>query len=241
MKKLFGISLLAILLIALCLRAAQWQYDRHLARSSFNALIEANIAKPQITETDLLEMNSQSVAWREVMLEGSFDPEREILVRNRYNNGQYGFGVVTLFISELGKKYWIDRGWVEPGPDAKTPPIVSKVNTQRVSITGRVRYENIEKQISGTVFAVPNSDGKSTLQKWNNSQSISTEDFYIDLIKSSNQTFDPENPTMLPELSAGPHLAYTVQWVLFAFFVLFGWFLVVREELRARGLSRKNQ
>jgi len=234
MKKLFGLTLLAILLIALCFKAAQWQYERHTARSAFNALIEANIAKPSLSEDEIFSLDEESIAWREVTLFGKFDPSREILIRNRYNNGQYGFGVVTLFLSESGKKYWVDRGWVEPGPDAKTPPIVSKVSSEIVSISGRARYENIEKQVSGTVFALPNSEGELTLQKWNNSETITTEDFYLDLISSSNKTFIPKNPTLLPELSDGPHLAYTFQWALFALFVIFGWFLVVREELRIR-------
>jgi cytochrome oxidase assembly protein ShyY1 len=239
MKKIFGLTLLAILLMMLCVRAAQWQYERHVARSSFNALIEANIAKPPLSEDEILTSDKESVAWREIKLSGSFDPKREILVRNRYQNGQYGFGVVTLFISNSGKKYWIDRGWVAAGPNAQTPPKVSKVISEQIAISGRARYENIEKQISGTVFAMPNSDGKLTLQKWNSSEAITTENFYLDLISASDQKFNPQYPTLLPELSAGPHLAYTFQWALFALFVVFGWFLVVREELKARKLLRE--
>ena len=39
---------------------------------------------------------------------------------------------------------------------------------------------------------------------------------------------------MLPELSDGPHLAYSVQWVLFAGMVLFGLYLVIREERKVQ-------
>ena len=142
--------------------------------------------------------------------------------------------MVTLFVSDSGRNYWIDRGWVEPGPDALTPPKVPTVDTQELTILGRARYGEIESQVSGTVFALPNPDGTVTLQKWNNSEGIETEAFYVDLISTSKKEFNPEFPTLLPELSAGPHLAYTVQWLLFAIFVLFGWFLIVREEIRTR-------
>ena len=234
MKKILGVSLLAIVFIGICLRAADWQYDRHQARSSFNSLIEANLDKPTLTENEIPELGKDAIAWRLIELKGSFDQQREILVRNRYNNGQYGFGVVTLFVSDSGRNYWIDRGWVEPGPDALTPPKVPTVDTQELTILGRARYGEIESQVSGTVFALPNPDGTVTLQKWNNSEGIETEAFYVDLISTSKKEFNPEFPTLLPELSAGPHLAYTVQWLLFAIFVLFGWFLIVREEIRTR-------
>ena len=234
MKKILGVSLLAIVFIGICLRAADWQYARHQARSSFNSLIEANLDKPTLTENEIPELGKDAIAWRLIELKGSFDQQREILVRNRYNNGQYGFGVVTLFVSDSGRNYWIDRGWVEPGPDALTPPKVPTVDTQELTILGRARYGEIESQVSGTVFALPNPDGTVTLQKWNNSEGIETEAFYVDLISTSKKEFNPEFPTLLPELSAGPHLAYTVQWLLFAIFVLFGWFLIVREEIRTR-------
>ena len=234
MKKILGVSLLAIVFIGICLRAADWQYHRHQARSSFNSLIEANLDKPTLTENEIPELGKDAIAWRLIELKGSFDQQREILVRNRYNNGQYGFGVVTLFVSDSGRNYWIDRGWVEPGPDALTPPKVPTVDTQELTILGRARYGEIESQVSGTVFALPNPDGTVTLQKWNNSEGIETEAFYVDLISTSKKEFNPEFPTLLPELSAGPHLAYTVQWLLFAIFVLFGWFLIVREEIRTR-------
>lgn len=234
MKKIFGVTLLAILFIGICLRAADWQYDRHQARSSFNSLIEANLDRSTLNESEIPELGKDAIAWRLIELKGIFDQQREILIRNRYNNGQYGFGVVTLFISDAGRKYWIDRGWVEPGPDAKTPPKVSKIGTEEVTILGRARYGEIEKGVSGTVFALPNADGTFTLQKWNNSEGIETESFYIDLISTSNKDFDPEFPAPLPELSDGPHLAYTVQWLLFALFVIFGWFLILREEFRSK-------
>ena len=50
-------------------------------------------------------------------------------------------------------------------------------------------------------------------------------------VQTSNN-LNPDVPTLLPELSDGPHLAYSVQWILFAGMVLFGLYLVIREERR---------
>lgn len=232
MKRIFGASLLALILFALCIQGARWQFERHEARHEKNELIRANIEKSFLTESDLETLDINQVAWRSIRLSGNFIPDTQIFIRNRYHEGVYGFGVVTLFESSNGRKYWVDRGWVVAGKDALTPPKIEPVTKELIQIEGRVRVENIESQISGTVFAVPNKDGNSQLARWNNEKSIVTEPFYFDLKESSQSSFNPEVPAALPELSDGPHLAYSVQWVLFAGLVLFGLFLVIREERR---------
>ncbi|MFM7359975.1 MAG: SURF1 family protein, partial [Actinomycetota bacterium] len=168
MKRIVGASLLAVILVALCLQGARWQFDRHEVRHAKNELIRANVAKAPITESDLTDLNLNEVAWRSIKIDGRFSPESEILVRNRYYEGKYGFGVVTLFQSSAGKNYWVDRGWVVAGKDALTPPETQAVSNELISIQGRVRVENIESQIAGTVFAVPGNDGESQLARWNN-------------------------------------------------------------------------
>jgi surfeit locus 1 family protein len=228
MKRIVGATLLALFLVALCLQGARWQYDRHEVRHAKNELIRANVQKPFITEPEL--STPIQIAWRTIELTGQFDPSNEILVRNRYHDGQYGFGVVTLFTSSSGKRYWVDRGWVKAGADAQTPPDVKVVDSAEVTITARVRVEDIESQISGTVFALPGNDGTTKLTKWDNESSLVTEPIYFDLISASRASLNPDVPTRIPELSDGPHLAYTVQWVLFALMVIFALYLVIREE-----------
>ena len=230
MKRLLGPSFVALLAFSFCIQGALWQFERYEIRHAKNELIRANISKSTITESELLSLPSSETAWREIRISGKFIPGKEILVRGRYDRGLYGFGVVTLFESESGRKYWIDRGWVKAGPDAKIPPTTLKIDDRPLEITGRVRIETIESQISGTVFALPGRDGSTKLAKWDNDGSIETEPFYFDLVKSSASEFAPAAPTNLPELSDGPHLAYTIQWILFGVLVLFGLFLVIREE-----------
>ena len=234
MKRIVGASLLAVILVALCIQGARWQFDRHEIRHAKNDLIRANIVKPLIGESDLGKLKADDVAWRTISITGRFIPDTEILLRNRYHEGQYGFGVITLFQSSSNKKYWVDRGWVIAGKDALTPPDVSPVNSDLITIEARVRAEKLESQISGTVFAVPGLDGNSQLARWNNEKSIITEPFYFDLIEASKSEFIPEVPASLPELSDGPHLAYSVQWILFAGLVLFGLYLVIREERKVQ-------
>ena len=233
MRRFIAVTALAIGLIFGCIQGALWQFDRYQVRHANNELVRKNVALPTINETELTQLSQKEIAFRKVTLQGSFVPSKEILVRNRYHEGKYGFGVLTLFVSQAGKNYWVDRGWVIAGKDALTPPVVQPVTDEEVEITAYARMENLESQVRGSVIALPGKTA-SQLQAWNSQQSISTEPVYLDLISASKESFTPTVPTLLPELSDGPHLAYSFQWVLFSFLVIFAWYLVIRED-------RKNQ
>ena len=229
MRRFLTVTLLAIGLIYGCVQGALWQFDRYEVRHAKNELIRNNISLPALDEEALQSLQPSKIAFRKISMKGSFVPEKEILVRNRYFEGKYGFGVLTLFESENGKKYWVDRGWVVAGKDALTPPSVQSVTNEAVLITAYARVENLESQVRGSVVALPGK-AASQLQAWNKEQAIQTEPIYFDLIEASNAAFNPAVPTLLPELSDGPHLAYSFQWILFIFLVIFAWYLVIRED-----------
>lgn len=229
MRRFIAVTVLAIGLIFGCIQGALWQFDRYQVRHANNELIRNNIALPPLSEASLGTLEPAEIAFRKISIAGSFVPEKEILIRNRYHEGKYGFGVLTLFASENGKKYWVDRGWVIAGKDAMTPPAIQPITGESVLITAYARIENLESQVRGSLVALPGK-ASSQLQAWNEDQAIQTEPIYFDLIEASKASFTPAVPTSLPELSDGPHLAYSFQWVLFIFLVAFAWYLVIRED-----------
>lgn len=234
MRKILTATALAVVLLFACIQGAMWQYDRHQSRHEKNSLITANVSKATMNEGQLISSADSERAWRKLSLTGSFIPEKEILLRNRYHEGKYGFGVITLFRSEQNNLYWVDRGWVIAGKDALTAPITKPVTDEKVQIVSRVRIENIEDRVSGSVFAVPSGENSKQLQKWNATESVTTSDVYLDLISSSNPQFNPDVPAQLPTISDGPHLAYSLQWLIFGLLVILALFLVIREERRAQ-------
>ncbi len=144
MSRLIAISTLALLLIFGCLQGALWQYERYEARHENNELIRKNVAiSAPLLEGELEGKGSSEIAWRNISLDGNFDPSKEFLIRNRYHEGKYGFGVITLFTSESGKRYWVDRGWVIAGRDAQTPPEIQRVDSLPIEISARVRTSDI--------------------------------------------------------------------------------------------------
>jgi cytochrome oxidase assembly protein ShyY1 len=221
-------SLVAILLIAGCLWASQWQYHRGEDRKTRNDNIETQIKFPAV---DLLTLSSDVNAheWRTVTTSGTFDANQQILLRNRYFEGKYGYAVLTRFTTDGGDSIWVDRGWVAAGASATVAPETPSVPRGVVSITARLRLDS--SLPSGSFFALPiNRDG-DLISKLNAQSGSDSEDYYLDLISGSLPELTPSAPSQIPSLSDGPHLAYAVQWILFAGLVVYGRYLIRKMDL----------
>jgi cytochrome oxidase assembly protein ShyY1 len=227
-------SLVALLLIFLCIWAAQWQFNRGLDRQARNDAIEENTARPA---RPLAALASDIAAneWQTTTITGTFDITQQILLRNRYFEGVYGFQLLTRFESVDGKSFWVDCGWVKAGPNALTPPVIPELPTDQVAIEGRLRLDSSLPR--GAFFALP-SDGSGGLISQANAQSQSqvSEKFYIDLLRGNQPELTPAVPAELPELSDGPHMAYALQWVFFGGLVVYGRILIRRDVLSDKEL-----
>ncbi len=225
-------TLLALLLVAGCFWAAQWQYHRGVDRHQRNNQIESRSDLPTISIVDAAK-DAPTFEWRKVYSVGEFDDSRQILLRNRYFEGKYGFEVLTAFKDSTGIEYWVDRGWVQAGENATIAPELPAIPNGSVEILGRIRLDRSLPQ--GKFFAIPTGH-KGGLISEANAQASNAEiginsTFYLDLISGNQSELNPEVPASLPELSDGPHFAYALQWVIFGGLVLYGRFLIRREVL----------
>jgi surfeit locus 1 family protein len=217
-------SLIALLLIILCLWAAQWQYHRGVDRHARNTVIEERISKVALP-LSRVETNFADYEWQTISTTGSFDKDKQILLRNRYNEGKYGYEVLTLFTSNDSRTFWVDRGWVEAGATATTAPIVTEVPDTEVTISGRLRLDSSLPR--GSFFALPGK-GQGLVSELNAQSQLNTEEFYIDLLTGSEPSLTPAVAAQLPELSDGPHMAYALQWIFFGGLVIYGRILIRR-------------
>ena len=217
-------TLVALALIVLCVWAAQWQYHRGVDRHARNTIIEERIARDAIElgQIDSVLANNE---WQSIVTTGSFDENKQILLRNRYSEGKYGYEVLTLFTSTSGEKFWVDRGWVQAGATATTPPEVTSVPAGEVTITGRFRLDSSLPR--GSFFALPGS-GEDLVAELNAQSQLNTEKYYLDLLSGSEPSLTPAVTAQLPSLSDGPHMAYALQWLFFGGLVIYGRFLIRR-------------
>ena len=220
-------SVVALLLIAGCLWASQWQFQRGIDRQDRNQTIESQLELPTI-ELKNIDRNFASFEWRTVNTEGSFDSAKQILLKNRYFEGVYGYEVLTRFTADDGRSFWVDRGWVKAGKDATTAPEVTAPPTGQVSITARLRLDRSLPQ--GAFFALPESGG-GMISKLNAQADSNSEGFYLDLLGGSVSSLTPTVPAQVPELSDGPHLAYSLQWIFFAGLIIYGRILIRRGQI----------
>ena len=217
-------TITALGLVVLCIWAANWQYTRGVDRHARNNVIEERIARSPI-ELSARDADPVNNEWQSVSANGRFDSNQQILLRNRYSEGKYGYEVLTLFTSNSGEKFWVDRGWVQAGATATTPPEVTKVPEVDVSITGRFRLDSSLPR--GSFFALP-GDGQGLVSELNAQSQLDTEKFYIDLLSGSDPSLTPAVPAQLPPLSDGPHMAYALQWLFFGGLIVYGRILIRR-------------
>ena len=217
-------TIIALGLVLLCIWAANWQYTRGVDRHARNNVIEERIARSPI-ELSARDADPVNNEWQSVSVNGRFDSNQQILLRNRYSEGKYGYEVLTLFTSNSGEKFWVDRGWVQAGATATTPPEVTKVPEADVSITGRFRLDSSLPR--GSFFALP-GDGQGLVSELNAQSQLDTEKFHIDLLSGSDPSLTPAVPAQLPPLSDGPHMAYALQWLFFGGLIVYGRILIRR-------------
>ncbi len=219
-------------MIAGCLWASQWQFHRGIARQDRNAAIESRIG---VSAIDLSKAAQDPIAfeWRTVKVTGTFDTTRQILLRNRYFEGKYGFEALTAFNATTGETFWVDRGWVQAGATATEQPKLPATPTREVTITARMRLDRSLPQ--GKFFAIPTGKkggliSEANAQASNLSKGIDSP-FYLDLLSGDDPLLTPKVEAALPELSDGPHMAYALQWLFFGGLVVYGRFLIRREVL----------
>jgi surfeit locus 1 family protein len=217
-------TIVALALVFLCLVAADWQYTRGVDRQARNNVIEERIARSpiELSSRDTVLDNNE---WQSITTTGRFDSTQQILLRNRYWEGKYGYEVLTLFTNTSGEKFWVDRGWVKAGATATTPPEVTAVPAGDVSITGRFRLDSSLPR--GSFFALP-ATGEGLVSELNAQSQLDTEKFYIDLLSGSEASLTPAAPAQLPPLSDGPHKAYALQWLFFGGLIVYGRILIRR-------------
>ena len=217
-------TIIALGLVLLCVVAADWQYTRGVDRQARNNVIEERIARSPI---DLATRDASlgNNEWQSITTNGRFDSTQQILLRNRYSKGKYGYEVLTLFTSNSGEKFWVDRGWVQAGATATTAPEVTSVPDTDVSITGRLRLDSSLPR--GSFFALP-ATGEGLVSELNAQSQMDTEKFYIDLLSGSDPSLTPVAPAQLPPLSDGPHKAYALQWLFFGGLIIYGRILIRR-------------
>jgi cytochrome oxidase assembly protein ShyY1 len=232
-----GFTLLVVVLCIAFVELGQWQLRRHDQRAAMNAVLTANLDQPAAEADAVLPVDGPlppDEEWRLVRATGSYDTANQVLVRNQTLDGELGYEVITPLVRSTGPAILIMRGWVPAGLDARAEPTVPDPPTGEVAVQARVRPS--EGTDAGTEGLPPHQVRRVAVAAIADDlpYQVATSG-YASLVPGtpgSGQVGEGPRPVPPPQPSAGPHLAYAVQWYLFGVIAIAGWVILLRSAVR---------
>lgn len=235
-------TLLVILGAAVCTRLGVWQLDRLDQRRAFNLQVETMRAAELLDLNQSTPQDIASMEWRAVTVTGEYDFENQVALRNRYNEGVYGFHLITplLYHPSTGSgqagAVLVDRGWIPAESDSSSDDWRVYDEDGQVTVTGQIRLGQGKPIIGGVADALP-MDG-TRLEVWNNLDlgKISGQFPYpiLEIFIQPDVEADDDVPPIayqpVVELTEGSHFGYALQWFTFAVILLVGYPFYLRKQ-----------
>ncbi|HZU54560.1 MAG TPA: SURF1 family protein [Actinocrinis sp.] len=218
----------------------QWQRDLwkdHAASQGvvLGALAAAPVPLDSVDPTG--HTVTQGQQWKMVSATGHYDTAHQFMVRNRSQNEQPGWFVVTPLVLADGTAVLVNQGWV---PEANTgmattapafPPVPSGTVTVSGSLqpdetTANTRIKDDTAQLpAGEIALITRGDLTSRVPR-------PLRDGSIRLTSSTpaNTAAGAAQPVPNPTYDNTMYIAYMVQWWVFAVVMPVTWFLLIRRE-----------
>lgn len=228
-RRWLSFTAMVIVMLVLCGIASRWQWNRHVHRDAANAVITTNMAKPSAPLDDVMhpgEPVDPGEVWRTATATGQYDPAGEVIIRKRPYGGQNGYWIITP-LNTPGGTILINRGWVPAPGDARADPPRPAPPSGTVTVTGRVRADEGDAGPRGDLPA--NHFMRVDVRGIAARAAGPVYPGYLELI-SSNPPGESLRLIEAPEPSSGPHVFYSIQWILFGLIGVVGWFRILRRE-----------
>jgi cytochrome oxidase assembly protein ShyY1 len=210
--------LIAIVWAVACVFLGRWQWHRYEAKTLSQHQLSDNYDAEPVAVTSILPGDhtklSANDTWRQVKLVGRYEPAKKLLVRNRPNDGTFGYELVIPFQQADGPTVLVDRGWLDNGRTAAAPTSVPPTPGGTVTVLGWLRpgeQRTDNKLVPGQVSSI-NLDTIASRTK-------------VDLLTGAYVLMRSEKPAAaatrhglapLPKPSpatyAGINFSYALQW-----------------------------
>ncbi|MEU0374469.1 SURF1 family protein [Streptomyces sp. NPDC006283] len=240
------LTLIGLVLVPTMIELGFWQLHRHERRVEQNSLIARNLEAKPVPMGELTSPGHtvpRSDYWRQITATGTFDTAHEVVVRRRTNaDDRVGFHVLTPLVLADGRAVLVNRGWVPPAADQTAYPEVPPAPDGTVTVTGRLKADETTgasgiKDLKGLpprqVMLINSEQQAQLLDR----QVLGG---YLEQTAPKPASGGPE-PIPTPDHdSIGAHMAYAVQWWLFAAAVPVGWVILVRREKQDRAAAKES-
>jgi len=221
----------AVLLAAVCLLAAKWQWSRYdLHKSQADQITSAYGADP-VPVADLLPAPGEPLpaddVWRSVTVHGRYESDRTVLLRNRPVDGAAVFHVLVPFVVDApgtpvdGVVLVVNRGTVPlSSTSAERPEDLPAPPSGEVTIVARLRADEPAPTKSAPSGQVQSINTQAVLAaapgggSWADGRTTSA---YGVMSSETPAATDPITALPAPDPpDPDTNLSYTVQWVIFA-------------------------
>lgn len=226
----------AILFAVICMFLANWQFSRGQQVSADNAIASVNFdATPVAIDDALPELDSYDATlnWQRVDATGVYRPGDELLVRNRFHEGNKGFEVLTPLDLSDGTTLIVNRGWVAASAaDDTTPEAIPAAPRGEVDVVVRLRPTEAPRGSAVSAGSTVSSITLSTIGETVGGELYTGAYGLLDTQQPPGDEGLTPVQTEAPREDAAMHYSYAVQWPIFAVigFVAFG--LGARREYR---------
>ena len=229
------VHVLVLGLVVLMVNLGFWQLRRLDERRADNALIAANLsAQAEPLEATLREYGNdpKALAYRRVIVEGTYRPADEVLLTPRSIDRRPGHHVVTPLQTGDATAVLVNRGWVPFEMDV--PPVTTAAPPGgKVTVSGillptqeATRYGN--RDAGGDRITFLSTVDVDLLQS---QVDITLQPFSILLQDQQPGGSELPIPAQPPEQSEGSHQSYAWQWFSFATIAAIGYPLLLRRSL----------
>ncbi|MFF3544660.1 SURF1 family protein [Streptomyces platensis] len=238
------LTLVGLVLIPVMIKLGYWQLHRHQHKVAQNQLIARSLAADPVPVSTLTapgrELPRRDM-WRTVTATGTYDTAHEVVVRQRTaaDEQSIGYYVVTPLVLGNGRAVLVNRGWVSAGNNLTKFPDVPAAPRGKVTVTGRMMADE-----TTAASGIKDTKGLPARQVMLINSSEQAKRTGRTMLGGYIEQTAPEPAGNTPELvpepdhdSIGPHMAYAIQWWLFAAAVPVGWLVLVRRERRDRAAA----
>ncbi len=224
----------AIVFAVVCAYLSHWQFSRNDGRQTQLELVQQNYDAKPVPLASLLAPGATMRAsdeWHPVQVRGQYQPQDQLLVRNRPHGGTSAFEVLVPFRTDDGRVFVVNRGWVPPG-EKDVPTSVPAPPRGEVTVTARLRPgEPLPPSGRGAPAGqVPSINLPLVADDIGGSVPVDT-GAYGELVSESPAPASRPSAFDAPSDDPGPFLSYAIQWILFAVmgFIFIGY--VIRTEI----------
>ncbi|WP_406218455.1 SURF1 family protein [Streptomyces canus] len=230
----FGINVFVLLAIPFCIFMGSWQLSRFEDRMTASRDAEQQVttdareaARPL---TELLPVD-QVTSGKQATATGRYD--KQLLVPDRQLGDREGYYVLTLLRTDSGKALPVVRGWLPGTPDPAKAPAAPK---GEVTVTGALQASETpgDNGVSAQGGLPAGQTAAISAASLINLVPYGVYDAWVTL--NTGDSGMKAVPATAPadsglDLKAFQNLGYTGEWFVFAGFVVFMWFRLLRREV----------